>query len=270
MSARGRHFSCTCHRTGHHIIRKRWRHEIYCALEIEDMVLSPLHGMSSRIEDYALIGNTHTAALVSQTGSIDWLCVPRFDSGACFAALLGTPQHGRWLLCPADASRQSRRQYKNETLVLETQHETDTGRVEVIDCMPVCGGEPHVVRLVIGHAGAVRMRVELVTRFDYGSIVPWVQQSGDVWTLIAGPDTVRLRSEVALRHEEERLVGEFTIAAGERLFFVFTWYPSHEAAPDALNDVEAVVADTEAWWHRWARQCTYEGRWRDAVIRSLL
>lgn len=233
------------------------------------MALSPSHGMSSRIEDYALIGNTHTAALVSRSGSIDWLCVPRFDSGACFAALLGTPQHGRWLLCPAEASRQSLRQYKNETLVLETQHEIDTGRVTVVDCMPVCDGKLRVVRLVIGHAGAVRMRFELVARFDYGSIVPWVQQSGNIWTLIAGPDTVRLRSEIALRHEEECLVAEFTIAAGQRVPFVFTWHPSHEAPPVAL-DVEAVLANTEAWWRQWARQCTYEGRWRDAVIRSLL
>jgi GH15 family glucan-1,4-alpha-glucosidase len=225
--------------------------------------------MPSRIEDYALIGNTHTAALVSRTGSIDWLCVPRFDSGACFAALLGTPRHGRWLLSPVGVVQHVQRRYRDETLILETQYETDTGSVTLVDCMPMVDGQPHVVRLVMGGAGAIRMRFELVTRFDYGSVVPWTQQRDHVWTLVAGPDTVQLRTEIPLRHEEERIVGEFAIAAGQRLPFVFTWHPSHEAPPVPL-DVEAVLAETEARWRHWARQCTYEGRWREAVIRSLL
>lgn len=229
----------------------------------------PLHNMSSRIEDYAVIGNTHTAALVSRTGSIDWLCVPRFDSGACFAALLGRPQHGRWLLSPAVPSQHVQRHYRSETLILETQYDTEKGSVMVVDCMPVCDGQPHVVRLAVGRTGVMRMRLELVTRFDYGSIVPWVQQSDHTWILVAGPDTVRIRSEVPLRHEQERIVAEFTIAAGQRLPFVFTWHPSHETPPDAL-DAEAVLAETEAWWRHWAQQCTYEGRWREAVVRSLL
>jgi GH15 family glucan-1,4-alpha-glucosidase len=122
--------------------------------------------MSSRIEDYAVIGNTHTAALVSRTGSIDWLCVPRFDSGACFAALLGRPQHGRWLLSPAVPSQHIQRHYRSETLILETQYDTEKGSVMVVDCMPVCDGQPHVVRLAVGRTGVMRMRLELVTRFD--------------------------------------------------------------------------------------------------------
>lgn len=225
--------------------------------------------MSSHIEDYALIGDTHTAALISRTGSLDWLCFPRFDSGACFAALLGDFQHGRWLLNPVGTLRRIHRQYRDRTLVLETEYETDDGIVTVVDCMPVRNQAPEVIRLVIGRTGKVRMQCELAIRFDYGSIVPWARSIDGVWVLTAGPDTVRMRSDAPLRHEEERLVADFTIAPGQRFRFVLTWSLSH-APPPAPFDVEAVLAETDAWWRHWAKGCTYDGPWRDAVMRSLL
>lgn len=224
---------------------------------------------ASRIEDYALLGDTHTAALVSRTGSLDWLCVPRFDSGACFAALLGTPEHGRWLLAPSGTVRRIQRRYRDDTLVLDTHYETDEGTVTVVDWMPLRDREPDVIRLVIGDTGGVRMRFELITRFDYGSIVPWVRRVGDAWVLVAGPDTMRLRSEVPIRHEGERLLADFIIAPGQRLPFVLTWHPSH-GPPPAPFDAEQVLAETETWWKKWAQGCTYEGPWRDAVMRSSL
>jgi len=225
--------------------------------------------MSSRIEDYALIGDTHTAALVSRAGSLDWLCFPRFDSGACFAALLGASQHGRWLLSPAGTLKRIHRQYRDRTLILETEYETDDGVATVVESMPVRNQEPNVIRLVIGRTGRVRMRCELAIRFDYGSIVPWTRSIDGVWVLTAGPDTVRMRSEAPLRHEEERLVAEFTISPGQRLPFVLTWSLSHDPPP-APFDVETVLAETDTWWRQWAAHCTYDGRWQDAVMRSLL
>lgn len=225
--------------------------------------------MSSRLEDYALLANTHTAALVSREGSLDWLCAPRFDSGACFAALLGTSHHGRWLLSPAGEVQQIQRQYRGDTLLLETNFQATDGQVTVIDCMPVSDGPLRVVRLVIGRVGNVRMRFELVTRFDYGSIVPWAQLHNDTWTLVAGPDTVRIHSEVNLRNENARLVADFNVPAGAHVPFVLTWHPSHESPPPAVN-VDVALTETEAWWRQWAQQCTYEGPWRDAVVRSLL
>lgn len=224
---------------------------------------------ASRIEDYALLGDTHTAALVSRTGSLDWLCVPRFDSGACFAALLGTPEHGRWLLAPSGTVRRIQRRYRGDTLVLDTHYETDEGTVTVVDWMPLRDREPDVIRLVIGGTGRVRMRFELITRFDYGSIVPWVRRVGDVWVLVAGPDTMCLRSEVPVRHEGERLLADFLVAPGQRLPFVLTWHPSHDPTPTPF-DVEQALAETETWWQKWARRCTYEGPWREAVMRSSL
>jgi len=225
--------------------------------------------MSSPLEDYALLANTRTAALVSRAGSLDWLCAPRFDSGACFAALLGTPQHGRWLLSPAAEIRHIQRQYRGDTLVLETNVQATDGEVTVIDCMPVSDGPLRVVRLVIGRAGNVRMRFELTTRFDYGSIVPWAQLLNDTWTLVAGPDTVRIESEVSLRHEDARLVADFNVPTGGHVPFVLTWHPSHESPPPVV-DVDLALGETETWWRQWAQQCTYEGPWREAVVRSLL
>jgi GH15 family glucan-1,4-alpha-glucosidase len=225
--------------------------------------------MASRIEDYALIGDCQTAALVGRDGSIDWLCFPRFDSAACFAALLGTPEHGRWLLAPAGASRSVRRRYRPDTLVLETEWETDTGAVRVVECMPPRVDVPDVVRLVEGRRGRVSMRMELVIRFDYGSIVPWVRRVPEGLSAIGGPDALLLRTPVETRGEDLRTVAEFTVSEGERVPFTLSWYPSHRPPP-APSDPVAQAADTEEWWREWCARCTYEGEWRDAVVRSLI
>jgi GH15 family glucan-1,4-alpha-glucosidase len=204
---------------------------------------------------------------VGRDGSIDWLCLPRFDAAACFAALLGTPEHGRWLLAPAVPVRHVRRRYRDHTLVLETEFETDAGTVVVVDAMPLEGHE--VIRLVEGRRGRVPMRLELVVRFDYGSLVPWVRRTADGVAAIAGPNALRLRTPVALRGEEFRTLAEFDIAAGERVPFSLAWHLSHRPAPPAI-DVEQGLAKTELWWQEWAGRCTYEGPWRDAVVRSLV
>ncbi len=180
------------------------------------------------IEDYALVGDCQTAALVSREGSIDWLCFPRFDSGACFASLLGTKDNGRWLLTPASPIRACRRKYRGDTLVLETELETDEGVVAIIDCMPPRSAAPDVVRIVEARRGRVPMRLELIIRFDYGSIVPWVKAiEGGMWA-IAGPDRLWLRTPVALRGEGLTTVSEFVVSEGERVPFVLTWTPSEQ------------------------------------------
>jgi len=222
------------------------------------------------IEDYALIGDNETAALVCRDGSIDWFCVPRFDSGACFAALLGTPDHGRWLLAPRAVVRATRRAYRGDTLVLETEFETDDGTVRVIDCMPPRRRSPDIVRIVEGVRGRVAMRMELVIRFDYGSIVPWVRRLGDdTLGAVAGPDALCLRTPVAHHGEGFTTVADFTVGAGDRIPFTLTWHRSYERAPDRADPVRA-VADTEAHWRKWIGRCAYDGPWRDAVVRSLL
>jgi GH15 family glucan-1,4-alpha-glucosidase len=222
-----------------------------------------------RIEDYALIGDCETAALVGRDGSIDWLCVPRFDSAACLAALLGTPEHGRWLLAPAAPVQTVRRRYRPGTLVLETEFETPDGVVVVTDCMPVRAGTPHLVRLVVGTRGAVAMRLELILRLDYGSLVPWVRRTEDGIVAVAGPSALRLRTPVPLRGEDFHTVAEFTVRAGQRVPFTLTWHPSHESEPPA-PDPEAAVERTEAWWREWSQRCAYTGEWREAVARSLI
>src|SRR5881275_328048 len=171
--------------------------------------------MACKIEDYALIGDCQTASLVGRDGSIDWLCFPRFDSGACFAALLGTPEHGRWQLAPAGPVRAARRRYRGDTLVLETDFETDGGAVRLIDFMPPRGDAPDVVRFVEGVRGRVPMRLELVIRFDYGSIVPWVRRSEGALTAIAGPDMLRLVTPVETKGQGPKTVAEFTVAEGQ-------------------------------------------------------
>jgi GH15 family glucan-1,4-alpha-glucosidase len=226
--------------------------------------------MPAPIEDYALLGDCETAALVSREGSIDWLCWPRFDSGACFAALLGTPEHGRWLLAPKSPEHRSRRRYRGHTLVLETDFETADGLVTVIDFMPLRGSNADLVRMVVGRAGRVVMHTELVIRFDYGAIVPWVSRLDDrTLQAIAGPDMLLLRSDVPLHGEDMRTVGEFTIAAGETVSFVLTYAPSHRPPPDPVVPSEALRA-TETFWEEWVRRCTYTGEWRDEVVRSLV
>jgi GH15 family glucan-1,4-alpha-glucosidase len=225
--------------------------------------------MPSRIEDYALIGDCQTAALVGLDGSIDWLCFPRFDSGACFAALLGTPDHGRWLLAPATEVRAVRRAYRPGTLVLETEYQVAGGAVTVVDCMPPRTDVPDVLRVVVGTRGQVPMRMQLVVRFDYGSIVPWVRRVDGGIRAVAGPDTLVLRTPVPLRGEGLTTVAEFTVTEGQRVPFELTWHPSHEPMPSAL-DAEAAVDHTEAWWTEWSSRCTYRGPWREAVVRSLV
>lgn len=221
------------------------------------------------IEDYALIGDCHTAALVGRDGSIDWLCFPRFDSGACFAALLGEPGHGRWLIAPAAEVRGSRRRYRDGTLILETEFETSEGAVRIIDCMALSDERWDLVRIVEGLSGRVAMRLELVIRLDYGSIVPWVRRSGDALLATAGPDTLELHTEVPVRGEDMKTAAEFEVSEGERKSFTLNYRPSHEETRPAV-DPEEVLAATETAWREWSGRCTYRGRWRDAVMRSLV
>ena len=221
------------------------------------------------IEHYAVIGNCETAALVGRDGSIDWLCVPRFDSPACFAALLGTPEHGRWRIAPAGPVRAVRRRYRPGTLVLETEFETETGVVVLSDCMPVGTRALDVVRVVEGRQGRVPMQLELAIRLDYGSRVPWVQHREDGLEAIGGASALRLRTPVELRGREFTTGAEFTVGAGHRVPFTLTWHPSYEAAPP-LADPEAAIRETEAWWRDWSARCTYQGPWREPVVRSLI
>ena len=225
--------------------------------------------MAAPIEDYALIGDTHTAGLVSREGSIDWLCLPRFDSPACFAALLGDRSNGRWLLAPAGPVREVRRRYQGDTLVLETEYRTDDGVVRVVDCMPPRQSDPDLARVVEGVRGRVPMRMELTIRFDYGSIVPWVRHVDGALHAVAGPDSVWLRTPVPVRGENWTTLADFTVAEGERAPFMLTWHASHRPAPRRIDPVRA-LGDTEAWWGEWASGIDYGGGWQDAVIRSLL
>jgi GH15 family glucan-1,4-alpha-glucosidase len=221
------------------------------------------------IEDYALIGDCETAALVSRGGSIDWLCFPRFDSHACFAALLGTPDHGRWLLAPAAPVISARRWYRGDTAILETEFTTADGVVSLIDFMPVRSGLPDLVRLVVGRRGRVAMRMDLAVRFDYGSVVPWVRSVPGGISAVAGPDSLLLRTAVPLRGEDFTTVAEFEVAAGEDVSFDLTWFPSH-AEPRQHLDPHEALRSTETWWTGWAAECTVTGPWRAAVMRSLI
>jgi GH15 family glucan-1,4-alpha-glucosidase len=225
--------------------------------------------MPSPIEDYAMIGDCHTAALVARNGSIDWLCFPRFDSRACFAALLGNEEHGRWMIAPVGEIRRIDRHYRNDTLVLETDYETADGAMTLIDCMPPRSQEPRLVRVVVGRRGQVRMRMELIIRFDYGSIVPWVSRIDNGIRAVAGPDTLVFITGVDFRGKNFRTEAEFTVSEGQRVPFVLMWHPSHQPAPPAI-DPEETISHTERWWQEWSSRCKYEGPWREAVVRSLI
>jgi GH15 family glucan-1,4-alpha-glucosidase len=225
--------------------------------------------MSLPIEDYALLGDTRTAALVSKEGSIDWLCLPRFDSAACFAALLGDARHGRWSIAPARGAQRATRRYRDGTLVLETELATDTGVVRLVDCMSPGDSIPNLLRLVEGVSGQVAMRMELVIRFDYGWIVPWVRKAEGALVAIGGPDALALHTPVEVHGENLTSVADFTVRAGERVPFALSWHPSHQKPPPDI-DVVAQVAAVEEWWREWSARCTYEGEWRDAVVRSLI
>lgn len=225
--------------------------------------------ISLRIEDYALIGDCQTAALVGINGSIDWLCFPRFDSPACFAALLGTEDHGRWLLAPEEPILRVTRQYRPDSLVLETTFTTAGGVITVVDCMPPRSGQPDMVRLVDGLRGTVRMKSILAPRFDYGSLLPWVRESDGASHLIAGPDMLTLRSSVPTRRDGSDLTSRFEVREGECVAFVLSWKPSHEPADPPL-DPGTAVAQTTQWWQEWAGRSTYDGEYTEAVIRSLI
>lgn len=225
--------------------------------------------MAQRIEDYALIGDCQTAALVGRNGSIDWLCLPRFDSATCLAALLGTPEHGRWLIAPCAEVRRVERRYRPGTLILETDFETDEGAVRVIDFMPIRNQEADLVRVVEGLRGRVSMQMELILRPDYGSVVPWVEHSDDGIRAIAGPDALRLHAPVPVSGRDFTTVARFEVSAGQRMPFELHWWPSHE--PERRQPFpENALQDTETWWREWSATSTYDGEWRDAVERSLI
>jgi GH15 family glucan-1,4-alpha-glucosidase len=221
------------------------------------------------IEDYALIGHGHSAALVGTNGSIDWLCLPRFDSGACFAALLGGEEHGRWSLAPTAPSRRVLRRYRDATLVLETDFHTDDGVVRIVDCMPARSDHASVVRVVEGVSGRVSMRMELIVRFDYGWIVPWMQRVGDHLHGVAGPDAICLATPVHTSGENLSTIATFTVEAGERVPFVLSWHPQFVEG-GCGGDADEAIRETEAFWRRWSGQCGYDGPQRNAVLRSLI
>ena len=229
----------------------------------------PDDAVSLKIEDYAIIGDAQTAGLVGRDGSVDWLCLPRFDSAACFAALLGDERHGRWLIAPAAKGCLGRRRYRDGTLVLETEFDTPDGTVRVVDCMPHRDQRVDVVRVVEGVTGRVTMRMELVMRFDYGSTVPWVRRLGDAVWAVAGPDALCLRAGVEVRGENFTTVADFVVEAGQRIPFVLTWGPSTGDLPEPL-DAEQAITVTESWWRDWSSRLRYEGQWSDAVQRSLI
>src|SRR6266542_1088105 len=222
-----------------------------------------------RIEDYALIGDLQTAALVSREGSIDWCCFPRLDSGACFAALLGDTDHGRWLLAPVTPVRRSSRRYRTDTLILESIYETAVGTVRAIDFMPPRAEAHDIVRIVEGLDGSVPMRSALVIRFDFGEVVPWVRRLDHARIATAGPDALCFRTPVEVRGKDMRSVSEFTLAQGDRIPFVLTWFPSHEELPDEI-DPEQALSDTEEDWLDWAGRCNHGGDYHEEIHQSLL
>lgn len=227
--------------------------------------------MALRIEDYALIGNTLTAALVGRDGSIDWLCMPRFDSGACFAALLGGPHNGRWLLAPYDEIRSTSRCYRGDTLILETQFRTAGGVVAIIDFLPLAerGDFVDLVRIVEGRRGTVPMKMGMVLRFDYGHVIPWVVRRDYGLRAIAGPDAVALRTAARTHGRDFTTVAHFNVSEGQSVPFTLTWYPSHRPEPAARHP-HRMLEETERRWTDWAACCTYQGPWRDLVMRSLI
>jgi GH15 family glucan-1,4-alpha-glucosidase len=229
--------------------------------------------VSRPIEDYAIIGDTETAALVSRDGSIDWLCLPRFDSGACLASLLGDEDNGSWRIAPKGPLRQIRRQYRPGTLVLETEMVTDGGTIRLVDLMPIRGAgggdNADVVRIVEGVDGTVPMRMDLIIRFDYGHLVPWVTRLDGRLQAVGGPDALTLSTPVEHHGENLSTVAEFAVGRGQSIPFVLTWHPSHQPPPDEV-DVEQAVEDTEKWWREWTDANTYRGYCEEAVDRSLI
>ena len=225
--------------------------------------------MALRLEDYALIGDTQTAALVGSDGSIDWLCLPRFDSGACFASLLGTPGNGRWLIAPAGRGARSTRRYLKNSMVLVTEWRTKTGAVRITDFMPPRTDTPHVIRLVEGIEGSVDMRMELVLRFDYGRLTPWVRSVGGDVCATSGPDSVCLRSSVPIKGEGLKTVARFALNEGDIASFVLTWHPSH-LEPREPPHAGGALERTLDVWRDWSARLSYSGAWKDDVLSSLM
>jgi GH15 family glucan-1,4-alpha-glucosidase len=226
--------------------------------------------MSRPIEDYAIIGDTRTAALVCRDGSIDWLCLPAFDSEACFAALVGDEENGAWRLAPEEPPLAIRRAYRENSLVLETTYELEGGgRVQVCDAMVLGGEVPRLVRLVTGLAGHVAMHSQIRIRFGYGAVVPWVHRAAGSHVAVAGPDALAMYSDVPLVGEDQSTVAKFWVGAGERVGFEIAYFPSYDQQPGP-SDVVGALHRTDSFWRDWARTCTYAGPWRDGVVRSLL
>ncbi len=221
-----------------------------------------------KIEDYAVIGDTQSVALVGRSGSIDWLCLPRFDSGACFAALLGGPEHGRFSISPVGEARTTRR-YRGDSLILETYFATSSGQARVVDAMPIRGNYPDVVRVIEGISGEVRMSVDLAIRFDYGHVVPWVRRLDGRLLAIAGPDALVLATPVEMHGEKLHTVAELSVRAGQRIPFVLTWHPSHEPPPENAEPFGS-LEETERWWVAWAGRHALRGPYRDLMMRSLV
>ena len=217
----------------------------------------------ARIEDYAFLSDTQTGALVSRDGSVDWLCFPRFDSGACFAALLGDRENGRWKFAPEGEIKATRRRYRDDTLILETEIETADGAVRLIDFMPPRGENPDIVRIIEGLRGNVRMKMDLIIRFDYGHIIPWVRKKHGGLEAIAGPDALILRTPIETRGEDLTTVAEFNVAQGDRVPFVLTWFASHDEPPRAINP-EHALRDTEDYWTSWSGRNVAHQRGRGA------
>jgi GH15 family glucan-1,4-alpha-glucosidase len=225
--------------------------------------------MALLIEDYAMIGDTESAALVGKNGSIDWLCAPRFDSPAFFAALLGTEDNGHWQIAPVGEVRRVERRYRRDTAILETDFETDDGVVRLVDCMPQREGHLNLVRVVEGVRGRVAMQMRLAPRFDYGQLIPSLGRIDQGVFAVAGPDAVCLRTPVVLHEDGAAPSAAFTVSAGERVPFHLVWYPSHLPCPEPVDPFE-MVARTEAWWREWSGHCQYEGPYHDDVLRSLI
>ncbi len=226
--------------------------------------------MAERIEYYGLVGDLQTTALVGRSGSVDWLCFPRFDSSSCFSALLGSSEHGRWLLAPTSGGPATERRYRDQTLILESEWQTATGRVRVIDFMPPRDRSPDIVRIVECLDGHVEMRTEVVIRFDYGSIIPWVKRIDDeTLAAIGGPDGLTLRTPVQLEPDAMTHTAEFTVRKGDRVPFVLTWFPSADPLPNPI-DAEIALRETEDMWRDWMDGCQYTGDYREAVQTSLL
>ncbi len=223
----------------------------------------------TKIEDYAFLSDTQTGALVSRDGCIDWLCFPRFDSAACFAALLGEAKNGHWRFYPNEEITHTQRRYRGDALILETEIETASGAVRLIDFMPPRGENPDFIRIIEGLRGSVEMQMQLIIRYDYGQIIPWVRQQHGGLEAIAGPDGLILRTPIETHGKDLTTVAEFSVKEGDRIPFVLTWFASHSEPPKPVN-AEHALRDTETYWSKWSKRCEQRGPWREAILRSLI